>query len=133
MVDSQKKILNKRVFRECRANIRSYLSIVLITILCVSLFTGLFANHRQFKENVNSMYEKSNIADIFATLKPYAVNIKNGEQDERFDELLSKKDELEFDSVEKRLYSDAYAMERKLYLSVLPNDNNEISRYANIS
>lgn len=131
MVDNQKKVLNKRVFRELKSNIRSYISIILITILCVSLFTGLFTNYHHFKENVDSVYNSSNVADIFATVNPYRVSGDLLNNDKKFTELLNNKEQLEYDEVEKRLYSDAYVNERKIYLMV-SNDSNKISIPANI-
>ncbi|MGM9971854.1 MAG: hypothetical protein ACI35W_05550, partial [Anaeroplasmataceae bacterium] len=89
MVNRQVQVLNKRVIRECRSNVRSYVSIILITILCVSLFTGLFTNYHHFKENIDDVYAKSNIADIFATVDPYGVD--KDSVDETYESILNKK------------------------------------------
>ncbi len=66
-----KRVLHKARIREIARNYKSFLSIILIAVLCVALFTGLFANYKNFEIKVNKFYETTNMADYFITTKAY--------------------------------------------------------------
>lgn len=66
-----KKVLRKARIREVIHNYKSFLSIILIAVLCVALFTGLFANYKNFDIKVSSFYDTTNMADYFITTKAY--------------------------------------------------------------
>lgn len=66
-----KKVLHKARWREILWNYKSFLSIILIAVLCVALFTGLFANYKNFQIRVNHFYDSTNMADYFVTTKSY--------------------------------------------------------------
>lgn len=88
-----KRVLRKLRIREIIRDYRSFLSIILIAILCVALFTGLYANYRNFQFRLNQFYEQTNMADFFVTTKSYDEN----DLDE-----LSKIDGVE--EIERRMY-----------------------------
>lgn len=69
-----KRVLRKSRIREIIHNYRSFLSIILIAILCVALFTGLYANYKNFQIRLNHFYEQTNMADLFVTTKSYDEN-----------------------------------------------------------
>lgn len=75
-----RRILRKARIREVIRNYKSFLSIILIAALCVALFTGLFANYKNFEIKVNRFYDETSMADYFITTKSYdaedAVNLK---------------------------------------------------------
>lgn len=73
-----KKVLRKARIREILGNYKSFLSIILIAALCVALFTGLYANYKNFDIRVNAFYEQTNMADYFVTTKSYDPNDLNG-------------------------------------------------------
>lgn len=66
-----KGVLRKLRFRELLYNYKSFISIILIATLCVALFTGLYANYRNFAIKVDIFYNKTNMPDYFVTLTKY--------------------------------------------------------------
>lgn len=120
MVD---KILYKRLPRVIKKNIKNYIAIILITILSITLFVGLFANYHYLKEDLKATYEASNVADTFVTVnKTYQSDINY---------LKDNKEEYNLYDIESRVYSDAYIKEKKVYL-IAASDNNKISTPAKI-
>ena len=62
-------VLKIKVAREIRSNFKSYLSVILIAALAVTLFTGIWANYRDFQDKLNHIYDVSSMADGMLTLK----------------------------------------------------------------
>lgn len=62
-------VLKIKVAREIRSNFKSYLSVILIAALAVTLFTGIWANYRNFQDKLNHIYDVSSMADGMLTLK----------------------------------------------------------------
>ncbi len=56
-------ILFKKGLREIRENLKQYITVILIAILAVSLFTGIYANWQNFKYKLDTIYTRSNMCD----------------------------------------------------------------------
>ncbi len=61
------KVLRKKVVREIRTSYLQYLSVILIAALAVTLFTGIYANYKNFDDRLNMVYEKTNMSDMIIT------------------------------------------------------------------
>lgn len=70
------KILNIKVKREIKSNWKQYLSVVIIALLAVTLFTGIWANYRDFQERLNIIYENTNMCDGIIMTKTYDNDIE---------------------------------------------------------
>ena len=84
----------KMILREFKAHWAQFLAIIAIGGIAVTLFVGLLANAESFKNQVDTMYEMGNLADIWVTTSDYDKNdlskIKDivgddGEVETRFD------------------------------------------------
>lgn len=64
-------IFNRMRLRELKSNFKSYISVIIISILCVALFSGLLANYKHFDEKVNAIYKNSNMGDLYITTRSY--------------------------------------------------------------
>lgn len=89
-----RRILRKARIREIIRNYKSFLSIILIATLCVALFTGLFANYRNFQIRVNDFYEETSMADYFITTNSHDTE----------DIVNLKREILEIKEIEERIY-----------------------------
>ncbi len=65
------KVLRKKVVSEIRTSYLQYLSVILIAMLSVTLFTGIFANYRNLDDRLNQIYEKTNMSDLIVTFNGY--------------------------------------------------------------
>lgn len=108
-------LLNKRLLRDISKNKKNYISLICITILSMTLFIGLFANYHYFKENLDDIYKKSNVADIYVTQSKL--------DNSKYSYLNNNKEEFNIKKMEKRVYSDAYVNEKKVYLVSVSNDS----------
>ena len=77
MVKVKTDVLKVKVVREIKSNFKSYLSVILIAALAVTLFTGIWANYRDFQDKLNEIYTASSMCDgmitmnsIFPILRP---------------------------------------------------------------
>lgn len=56
-------ILFKKGLREIKENLKQYITVIIIAILAVSLFTGIYANYKGFSNKLTDIYTKSNMCD----------------------------------------------------------------------
>lgn len=56
-------VLNVKVLREIKNNFKTYLSVILIATLAVTLFTGIFANYKNFDDRLQYIYQEANMCD----------------------------------------------------------------------
>lgn len=71
-------VLRKKVVREIRTSYLQYLSVIMIAMLAVTLFTGIFANYKNFDDRVKKVYEETNMCDIVITYS------EHDEKDEKY-------------------------------------------------
>lgn len=64
-----KDVLKIKVLREIKSNFKSYLSVILIAALAVTLFTGIWANYRDFQDKLNHIYDVSHMCDGAITME----------------------------------------------------------------
>lgn len=68
MVKVKTDVLKVKVVREIKSNFKSYLSVILIAALAVTLFTGIWANYRDFQDKLNEIYTVSSMCDGMITM-----------------------------------------------------------------
>ncbi len=56
-------VLNVKVVREIKNNFKTYLSVILIAALAVTLFTGILANYQNFNDRLEYIYQEANMCD----------------------------------------------------------------------
>lgn len=102
----------KLTIREIKKNWFSYLAMIVITLLAVTLFTGFIANTKTLNSTIDNYYELSNFCDLYT----YTTNIT--EEDKEFYDNLGV-------DYEYRLYSESRINNTttKLYVG-----DNEISK-----
>lgn len=71
-----KNVLFKKDLREIKENIKQYMTVIIIAILAVALFTGIYANWQDFKDKVDTIYQRSNMADGIITSSGNQKDIK---------------------------------------------------------
>ena len=113
--------LAKRIIRNIYKNIKSYISIIIISCIAVLFYTGLEANYHYLANRANKEMSDSNIADNYVTVNSYdSVDTLNLENDLIYDSTQGKYIEssikYEVEDVEERFYSDAYYEERQVFL-----------------
>ena len=64
-----KDVLKIKVLREIKSNFKSYLSVILIAALAVTLFTGIWANYRDFQDKLDHIYDLSHMCDGAITME----------------------------------------------------------------
>ncbi|MDE5714839.1 MAG: ABC transporter permease [Anaeroplasmataceae bacterium] len=69
-------VLNVKVLREIKNNFKTYLSVILIAALAVTLFTGIFANYKNFNDRLEHIYQEANMCDGIIMLKNYDGTIE---------------------------------------------------------
>ncbi len=65
------KVLRRKVVSEIRTSYLQYLSVILIAMLAVTLFTGIYANYKNFDDRLNHIYEITNMSDLTITYQGY--------------------------------------------------------------
>lgn len=115
-------LLRKMVFREFKQNWAQFLAIVAIGGIAVTLFVGLLSNAQSFSNQVNEMYDKGNLADIWVTTS------EHDEKDEgKIKEIVGDKGE-----VESRFYLPSQLVNHPVYACISPTTPT-ISKPANIT
>ncbi|MDE7263543.1 MAG: hypothetical protein K2N64_02635 [Anaeroplasmataceae bacterium] len=71
-----RNVLNVKVAREIKNNFKTYLSVILIATLAVTLFTGIFANYKNFNERLDHIYQEANMCDGIIMTKAYNPEIE---------------------------------------------------------
>lgn len=61
------EILFKKTLRSVKSSYKQFISIIMISFLAICLYTGLTANHLYFAKRVNTLYDMSNMADVYLT------------------------------------------------------------------
>lgn len=115
-------ILRKLRFRELKSNLKNYLSVILIALLSVALFTGLSSNHDKLEASKNDLYQKSNMGDYFVTTSGYD-SLDEFNTDDDFLKTLSS-------NITRRLYTQVNYNDK--YLILAAYDNKEVSHEASI-
>ena len=114
-----KDVLLKKGLREIKENIKQYITVIIIAILAVSLFTGIYANWQDFKYKVNHIYELSNMADGIVLTNSNNKEITNYLDTENVD-------------YEERLYLNGIINSKNVLVATF-NDNSTISKPAYMS
>ena len=119
--------LNRRIGRNIYKNIKSYISIIIISLIAVLFYTGLEANYHYLENRTNKEIEASNVADNYITINKYDsqdnVNLKYDYiYDSNYNKIKNTKS-YEIDSIEKRFYCDAYYDEREIFLVACASNN----------
>jgi putative ABC transport system permease protein len=131
------KVLNKRIIRNIRINIKSYISIIIISLIAALFYTGFEANYHYLYNRVNKEITKSNLADNYVTVNSFdsgdGIRLKNNYiyDVNSLDYVLSNID-YEVEDIEYRFYCDAYYEERELFIVASPK-NNKMNVYAEIT
>lgn len=106
-----KNVLNIKVLREIRYHFKTYLSVIFIATLAVTLFTGIWANYKNFNDRLNHIYQEANMCDGIVMVNEY---------DERIEAILSE----QADYYEKRIYLPAKNENNNVYLATFNNQSN---------
>lgn len=77
MVKVKTNVLKVKVVREIKSNFKSYLSVILIAALAVTLFTGIWANYRDFQDKLNEIYTVSSMCDGMITMNSADEDVEN--------------------------------------------------------
>ena len=77
MVKVKTDVLKVKVVREIKSNFKSYLSVILIAALAVTLFTGIWANYRDFQVKLNEIYTVSSMCDGMITMNSADEDVEN--------------------------------------------------------
>lgn len=77
MVKVKTDVLKVKVAREIKSNFKSYLSVILIAALAVTLFTGIWANYRDFQDKLNEIYTASSMCDGMITMNAADEDVEN--------------------------------------------------------
>lgn len=77
MVKIKTDVLKVKVVREIKSNFKSYLSVILIAALAVTLFTGIWANYRDFQDKLNEIYTVSSMCDGMITMNSADEDVEN--------------------------------------------------------
>lgn len=96
-------VLNVKVLREIKNNFKTYLSVILIAALAVTLFTGILANYQNFNDRLEHIYQEANMCDGI-------VMTKN--RNEELEAYLEEKDIF----FEKRIYIPTKSGNENIYL-----------------
>lgn len=99
-----KNVLNIKVAREIKNNFKTYLSVILIATLAVTLFTGIYANYRNFDERLEHIYQEANMCDGIVMTNTYNSEIEDYLKEENI-------------FYEKRMYMPASSGNLDLYLA----------------
>ena len=77
MVKVKTDVLKVKVVREIKSNFKSYLSVILIAALAVTLFTGIWANYRDFQDKLNEIYTVFSMCDGMITMNSADEDVEN--------------------------------------------------------
>lgn len=105
-----KNVLFIKALREIRLNFKTYLSVILIATLAVTLFTGILANYQNFNDKLNHIYEEAHMCDGMVLLKA---------DDEIVEEEIQKR----ANYYEKRIYMTAEFKNKNVYLATFTSDS----------
>lgn len=112
-------MLNVKVLREIKSNFKQYLSVILIATLAVTLFTGIWANYKNFDDQLNHLYEQSNMCDGIVMTKSY---------DEDLNKYLNSLNV----TYEKRIYMPAKSVNHNVY-AVVFDENHTLNKPSSMS
>lgn len=118
-------ILQKLRFRELKQNLKNYLSVILIAMLSIALFTGLSSNQHKLADEMNEIYEKSNIGSYFVQTNGYSDS-SEFDADQSYLKSLTTTS-----TITTRLYTSVNYKESSCYL--IAYDNKELSHEAEIT
>ncbi len=108
-----RSILNVKVRREIKANWKQYLSVIIIAMLAVTLFTGIWANYKNFQEKLSKIYDESKMCDGIIMTTSYNENIETFLKEEKI-------------NYQKRLYYPSKVGDNAIYL-ITYNDNDQMN------
>ncbi len=122
MVMKSSRVLLKKCFRDIFKNLKQFIAIIFIIATSVTLFIGLEANYKEFDRRINSIFNTTNMGDIYLTSIP---NL-----DEKVDPDLLKIDEIlnNEGSYETRLYIPSFKFNDSSLNGLIYNKIPEISK-----
>lgn len=106
---STSDILFRMMLRTLKKNIAQFLSIIAIGAIAVTLFCGLISNADVFETQVDSVFAKGNLADLWVTTQHY-----DKDDEERLSSFLEDGEE-----IEGRFYLPVKGLSHSFYLSVV--------------
>lgn len=110
MVKVKTNVLKVKVVREIKSNFKSYLSVILIAALAVTLFTGIWANYRDFQDKLNEIYTVSSMCDGMITMNS---------ADEDVEDFLKEKSA----TYQKRIFATAKVDGKSVYIATFSADD----------
>lgn len=110
MVKVKTDVLKVKVVREIKSNFKSYLSVILIAALAVTLFTGIWANYRDFQDKLNEIYTVSSMCDGMITMNS---------ADEEVENFLKEKSA----TYQKRIFATAKVDGKSVYIATFSADD----------
>lgn len=102
--------LNVKVLREIKNNFKTYLSVILIATLAVTLFTGIFANYKNFDDRLQYIYQEANMCEGI---------IMTNMHDEKIKEYLDEKEVY----YEERMYFIGTSGSHNVYLTTFDKNS----------
>ena len=104
----EQRILFKKCIRDIFRNLKQFLAIIFIVATSVTLFVGLEANTEEFEKRINTVFESSNMGDLYVTFNPDFNNTT--EMDEDYKNLSSISEE---SMIDKRMNFTSLTLEGK--------------------
>ena len=114
-----KNPLNQKVLREIKSNWKQYLSVIMIAVLAVTLFTGILANWRNFQLKLDTIYDRGSMADGIVMVE---------KADAKLEKYLDDNDV----SYQKRIFLPAKSAQIDVNIIIF-NDNDKYNRPAYMS
>ncbi len=105
-----KYVLGTKALREIRTNFKTYLAVILIATLAVTLFTGIWANYMNLNDRLNHIYEEAHMCDGMVLLRS---------DDSSVEEEIRKRASY----YEKRIYMTAKCDNKNVYLATFTNQS----------
>lgn len=103
-------ILLKMQLRNIKKHIGQFLSIIMIGAIAVTLFVGLYSNSMVFDDQIQTVFDQGNVADLYVTCDDFK------QEDEDFIKSLTEENG---DQFEERLYLPATINNKNIYLGVV--------------
>ena len=102
-------ILFRMMLRTLKKNVAQFLSIIAIGAIAVTLFTGLISNADVFETQVDNVFQKGNLADLWVTTQKY-----DSEDEANVASFLHEDEE-----IEGRFYLPVKGLSHSFYLAVV--------------
>ena len=116
------RLLLKKCFRDIFKNLKQFIAIIFIIATSVTLFIGLEANYKEFDRRINSIFNVTNMGDIYLTSIPN-LDTKEDEDLLKLDEILENEGKYET-----RLYIPSFKFNDSSLNGLFYNELPEISK-----